>query len=79
MRFLKRLGVPVQVSSIGEDPPKALPWKAGRRVRSFGDFDAAMRHLMEQVDRQRIIRIEGAHLPHKVEFSNLSRGLRLVE
>jgi hypothetical protein len=79
MRFLKRLGVPVQVWSIGEDTSKALPWKAERRVRSFQDFDEAMRLLLRQLDRQRIFWIEGAHLPHEVEPSNLARGLRPVE
>ena len=79
VRFLKRLGVPVQVWSIGEDSPEALAWKAGKVVRSFEDFDAAIRHLVGQVGRQRIIWMEGAHLPHEVELSNLSRGLRPAE
>lgn len=81
MSFLRRLGVPLAVWSIGKRSPETLRWNAGTLISAYEhrEFDDAMRDLLEEVDRQRIVWLEGAHMPHEVVLSRLAHGIRLAQ
>ncbi len=80
MSFLRRLGVPLQVWSIGKRSPEALRWKAETLISAnqHREFDDAVRRVLGEVERQRIVWLEGAHLPHEVVLSRLAHGIRLT-
>ncbi len=78
-RFLGRIGVPLHVWSISETPsPEASRWPAPRTMASAADLDAAVRDLTAEAARQRIVWVEGAHLPQDVELGPLAKGIRLA-
>jgi hypothetical protein len=79
MRFAGRLGVPLRVWSIGDRrSPEAESWGSEIRVNSSSSIDGAVRRLLEAVDRQRIVWLEGAHLPQDVALGPLASGIRLA-
>ena len=78
-RFLERIGVPLHVWSLGETPsPEASRWPAPRTIASAADLDAAVRDLTTAAARQRIVWVEGSHLPQDVELGPLAKGIRLA-
>ena len=78
-RFLGRIGVPLHVWSIGEAPsPEASRWPAPRTIASAADLDDAVRDLTAAAARQRIVWVEGSHLPQDVELGPLAKGIRLA-
>ena len=81
MSFLRRLGVRLEVWSIGKRSPETLRWNARTLISAYEhrEFDDAVRDLLEEVDRQRIVWLEGALLPHEVETSRFARGIRRVQ
>ena len=79
--FLRRLGVPLEVWSIGKRSPEAQRWKAETLITAYDhrDFDDVVNRLLGEVDRQRIVWFEGAHMPHEVVPSRLAHGVRLAQ
>ncbi|HPA51101.1 MAG TPA: hypothetical protein PLP50_05805 [Thermoanaerobaculia bacterium] len=78
-RFLGRIGVPLHVWSISETPsPEASRWPAPRTIASAADLDDAVRDLTAAAARQRIVWVEGSHLPQDVELGPLAKGIRLA-
>ena len=78
-RFLGRIGVPLHVWSIGEVPSPETPyWPAVRTIATSADLDAAVRELLSEAGRQRIVWVEGLHLPQDVELGPLAKGIRLA-
>jgi hypothetical protein len=79
--FLRRLGVPLEVWSIGKRSPEMLRWNARTLISAYEhrQFDDAVRDLLEAVDRQRIVWLEGSHLPHEIETSRFAHGIRRVQ
>lgn len=78
-RFAGRLGVPLRVWSVGDFPsPEAKSWVSGTLVNPRTTLDRAVRGLLEVVERQRIVWLEGAHLPQDVALGPLARGIRLA-
>ncbi|MBK9088814.1 MAG: hypothetical protein IPL90_07095 [Holophagales bacterium] len=80
MRFAGRLGVPLHVWSVGNwGSPEAKSWGSEVLVNSRFrlSMDDAIRQLLQVVDRQRIVWLEGAHLPQYVTLGPLARGIRL--
>lgn len=78
-RFLGRIGVPLHVWSIGEAAsPEAPRWPTARTIASAADLDAAVGELVAETARQRIVWVEGSHLPQDVELGSLAKGIRLA-
>ncbi|MBK8594626.1 MAG: hypothetical protein IPP07_11985 [Holophagales bacterium] len=79
MRFAGRLGVPLRVWSVGDfRSPEAKSWGAEVLVSSRLSVESAVSRLLEVVNRQRIVWLEGAHLPQDVALGPLARGIRLA-
>jgi len=77
--FLRDLGVPLHVWTFGRKPPAlASRWPAARNLPSGRQVDAAIRELLQSVERQRIVWVAGTHLPQTVELGPLARGVRLA-
>jgi hypothetical protein len=78
-RFAGRLGVPLRVWSFGERrSPEARRWGSETLINSRAKLDGAMRDLLQEVDRQRIVWLQGAYLPQDVALGPLARGIRLA-
>lgn len=79
--FLASLRVPLEVWQSGPAAARALrPWRSERpwSVRSQQDFSSALAALGETLERQRIVWVEGAHLPQAIGLGPTARGVRLA-
>jgi len=77
--YLARLGVPLFVWSVGEVAAEvAADWGEVRSVQRQRWFRDAVDELSGALARQRIVWLEGLHLPHEVALSESARGLSLV-
>ncbi|MHB1044916.1 MAG: hypothetical protein ACYC4P_02785 [Thermoanaerobaculia bacterium] len=78
-RFLAALNVPLFAWSVGpSSSPIEEMWNARRRVSTAAEFRAALSDLREDLLRQRIVWVEGSHLPQDVELGPLAKGIRLA-
>ena len=65
--YLADLGVPVLVwTAASAAPDAAARWGGGRPVKTLTDVRAAVRELEDTVREQRIVWVEGSHLPQSV-------------
>jgi hypothetical protein len=77
--FLERLRVPLHVWSIGMKlSPEAARWGGGRKIASARQLDTAMTELARLLERQRIVWVEGIHLPQAVTPTASAAGSRLA-
>ncbi|MDX9734836.1 MAG: hypothetical protein RBU36_11975 [Thermoanaerobaculia bacterium] len=77
--FLARLGVPLQVWSAGRKHSReAARWKAQRLMSDSWEVEGAVHELLEAALRQRIVWVEGSHLPQDVELGPLAKRIRLA-
>ncbi|MHB1044915.1 MAG: hypothetical protein ACYC4P_02780 [Thermoanaerobaculia bacterium] len=77
--FLTRLGVPLQVWSAGRKHSReAVRWKAKRVLSDTREVEGAVAELLEAAARQRIVWVEGSHLPQDVALGALAKGIRLA-
>lgn len=82
--YLRQLHVPLTVWAFaGETPPAG--WTGARQVgpaaqarRVPGRFKDAVVELREALAGQRIVWLEGRHLPQTIELSPAARGIRLA-
>lgn len=80
VRFLNRIGVPLEVWSVGKRHSReAIKWKPRRLIREELEFFGAVGELLKAVDGQRIVWVEGSHLPQDVTVTPLARGIGLAE
>lgn len=70
--FLDRLRVPLLVWTTGDD--RYLPWGEARRLTTPRSVERAIADLRRIVDQQRIVWVQGLHLPQEIE---VSRGRRI--
>jgi hypothetical protein len=79
-RFLNRLRVPL---AVWTPSPRAArnpgPWGPSTDISSLRKLEAAVRDLHRLLDQQRIVWIDGLHLPHTVSLSADASGVSLVE
>ncbi len=77
--FLGRLAVPFHVWSV-VSAPTLLARRFGpvTDVSSLPSFAAAVRALSRELALQRIVWVEGTHLPHRVELTGAVRGVALA-
>jgi hypothetical protein len=68
--YLSDLGVPLVVWTTGPATPvAALDWGGGEEVRTRGALRTAVKSLEAALDEQRIVWVEGAHLPQSIAVS----------
>ncbi len=69
-RFLEDLSVPLFVWVVAPGAPDAAAaWGGGLPVRTRAEFRAAVRDLQAALTEQRIVWVEGAHLPQSISVS----------
>jgi hypothetical protein len=79
-RYLAKLRVPLYVWAV--DAPsarKAERWGKVALVRNYPDFLAAGRTLLDDVAAQRIVWVDGLHLPQAITLSPKASGIRIAE
>jgi hypothetical protein len=83
-RYLQELRVPLLVWAFGAAEAGA-DWGAVRRLgdpaqprRVLVNLEAAVGDLLRGLERQRIVWLEGRHLPRSIELSPEARGIRLA-
>ncbi|HRY42309.1 MAG TPA: hypothetical protein P5164_00055 [Thermoanaerobaculia bacterium] len=77
--FLGHLRVPLVVWAVGAKPPSnATPWGSATPITTARQFDAAVASLFEKLGRQRIVWVEGTHLPQDVQAGALATGVRMA-
>jgi hypothetical protein len=65
--FLSDLGVPLFVWRIGPSPPdEAVEWGGSQAVGTPAGLRAALDSLQASLDEQRIVWVEGTHLPQSI-------------
>ena len=78
-RYLEHLGVPLHVWAVGTVPDEvAEAWGDVRPVPTKSALRRAVNELSESLERQRIVWVEGLHLPQQVGLSDAAGDLRLV-
>jgi hypothetical protein len=78
-RFLAALRVPLYVWSLGRVEPGSVEaaWGARNIVLSQHYYEAA-REIRDELDAQRIVMVDGRHLPQSIALSSAAGGLELV-
>jgi hypothetical protein len=64
--FLADLNVPLVVWSVGVSSPEAARWTGVASITVAYHIDSALRALFARLERQRVVWVEGAHLPQSV-------------
>jgi len=69
-RYLEAIHVPLFVWTLG-DPraPAATSWGKAEKVDSFGRIKSAFNRLKDDLTSQRIVLVDGRHLPQSIELS----------
>jgi hypothetical protein len=75
-RYLERLRVPFEVWSLGGED--AGPWGRARDVSTLNKLALAVRALARDLDRQRIVWVDGVHLPQEIALAPRASGLELL-
>jgi len=79
-RFLASLRVPLYVWTLG--PPAAgslaAAWGPSSQVLSTSDVAAAVTALRRDLDAQRIVMVDGRHLPQSIQLGPAARNVELV-
>ena len=68
-RYLDALNVPLVVWRVGEDETGGAEWEPAEEISDYGDLKRAWRALEKDLDRQRIVWLEGLHLPNTVQIT----------
>ncbi|MEE8525377.1 MAG: hypothetical protein V3T72_15680 [Thermoanaerobaculia bacterium] len=83
-RYLEELRVPLQVWAFGSGEVGA-EWGEVRRLgdpaqprRVLANLEAAVDDLIRALKKQRIVWLEGRHLPRSIELSGEAHGIRLA-
>ena len=79
-RFLSRLRVPLVIWTPSPNAARSTgPWGDATDISSLPRLEAAARDLHRVLDHQRIVWIEGLHLPQTVTLSPEASGLSLAQ
>lgn len=71
--YLESLRVPLVVWSVGGDT--AAAWGQAERIDSLSALERASKALRRDLERQRILWVEGVHLPRSIELTERARGI----
>jgi len=79
-RYLTSLRVPLYIWDLSGPTAKVPPgWGDSRPVDNVDDLARAVRRVRYQLEEQRIIWINGRHLPQDIELGPKARGIRLAQ
>lgn len=79
-RYLAKLRVPLYVWAVdGISARRADRWGRVTLIRDYPAFLAASQRLLDDVAAQRIVWVEGEHLPQSITVSPAARGIRIAE
>jgi hypothetical protein len=71
--LLRSLGVPLWVWCIGEEECDLAGWSDGSMVTSLQDLQREVRQIQTELDRQRIVWVDGDYLPQTVSLATDAR------
>ena len=78
--LLRHLRVPFFVWSLTtESTPVAREWGRAEDASTSSLFETAVSSLSKVLDRQRIVWVEGTHLPQQIELAASVKGFRLAQ
>jgi hypothetical protein len=77
-RYLAALRVPLYVWTLGPSSPAAVAWGASENISIKSNLYRAAEELRQQLDSQRIVLVDGRHLPQSIALSPAATGLELV-
>ncbi len=72
-RFLSQLQVPLVVWRVGDAIDTWPEWGPGEDVHHFRGLQSAARRLADRLDRQRIVWLEGRHLPNAIRITQAAK------
>ncbi|MEE8367905.1 MAG: hypothetical protein V3S30_06270, partial [Thermoanaerobaculia bacterium] len=79
-RYLELLRVPLFVWSTGNNAGNlSRIWLNVTQLSSFRDLERAVKHLQHQLERQRIVWIDGVHLPQDIVISSADSEFSLAQ
>jgi len=77
-RYLESIHVPLFVWSLyGPDTQAAKRWGGAEDISSFYKLSTAVTRLRKELEAQRIVWLEGRHLPQSIELSGSAQGAEL--
>jgi len=77
-RYLESVHVPLFVWYLyGSSTPAAHDWGGGEDVSTVEKMELAVDHLRTVLDSQRIVWLEGRHLPQSIALTPAARGVEL--
>ncbi|MEZ5332342.1 MAG: hypothetical protein R2991_09895 [Thermoanaerobaculia bacterium] len=71
-RYLRSLRVPLVVWTVGGEA--TTPWGDAERIDSLASLERAVKSLRRDLERQRILWVEGVHLPRSIELTDRALG-----
>jgi hypothetical protein len=79
-RFLAAIRVPLHVWALSAkaEGPFAMAWGPAMEVQSTGGLAAAVAALRRDLDSQRIVMVDGRHLPQSIQLGPAARDVELV-
>jgi hypothetical protein len=77
--YLTSLHVPLAVWTTEEAKESNTTWGPAASVSSVNRLEKAFATVKRDVDRQRIVWLEGIHLPQSISLSPAAKGIRLAE
>jgi hypothetical protein len=77
--FLRQLRVPIAVWTPVPQASEKSPWGPAVTISSRQKLVGAYTAFSKQLDRQRIVWLEGLHLPQSVSLTPQAEGIRLIE
>ena len=79
-RYLAKLRVPLHVWAVdGPSARKAERWGNVTVIRDYPAFLAASQKLLDGVAAQRVVWVDGVHLPQAITLSPKASGIRIAE
>jgi hypothetical protein len=79
-RFLAAIHVPLFVWTLGKPMPGSLAtaWGPGEQVDRVMDLYRASYHVRDELRAQRVVLVEGHHLPQSIALGPAARGVELA-
>jgi hypothetical protein len=77
-RYLAALRVPLYVWTLGAPGATAAAWGPSENIAVVSNLYRAAEELRRQLDSQRIVLVDGRHLPQSIALSPTATGLELV-
>ena len=77
--YLTSLRVPLAVWTTEEAMESDTAWGPAASVSSVNRLEKAFAGVKRDIDRQRIVWLEGIHLPQSISLSPAAKGIRLAE